>query len=48
MFTTSTSAREQGWLPKPGDVHETARGVVNATLIGVLIWTLVIGAWLLA
>jgi hypothetical protein len=46
MFTTSTSARERGWLPEQGEVHETARGVVNATLIGALIWTLVIGAWL--
>jgi hypothetical protein len=45
MFTASSSARERICLPGPGEVHETARGVVNATLIGALIWTLVIGAW---
>jgi hypothetical protein len=47
MFTASRYAREQICLPRPGEVHEAARGVVNSTLIGTLIWTLVIGAWLL-
>lgn len=47
MFTTSTSARAQGSPCRRCEVHDTALGVVNATLIGALIWTVMIGAWLL-
>jgi hypothetical protein len=47
MFSTSPVAGEQRSLPKRGELHETARGLVNATLIGALASIVAIGVWVL-
>jgi len=42
---SSATSQQEPLIRQRGD-HDAARGVVNATLIGVLLWCMMIGAWL--
>ena len=48
MLSASTSSRGKESTLDYDDQHDSARGLVYAALLGVIVWLILIGAWFLA